>query len=273
MFSPQNIIVNIIVSFCLTGVICLALCGEAGAQKNRSKGQAKKAAPVSSPTPQPEPAVKNEEKYDPGVVVDEKLAVLRLEPSLYSIPLQRMRRGRMVLIYASKEADGVLFYSVGLPPDKRGWVQADAIATTVRRGDDERLVKLIQASEGFEQIERATIFLETYHRSALRPAILLFLGDLIEETAEKLSLEANRRLDKGEMAATGAPVHSFFLNYNGLDRYRRLGIIFLFNVNTRYFHYDGGYWKEIIKDFPLSSESGEAKKRLESLKLKIEKTK
>jgi hypothetical protein len=263
MFSP----INRVVPFCLAGAICLIFVHSINAQKNRSALQTKKPDPAAAKNP----GSKKDEKYTPGTVVDERLAVLRLDPSLYGIPLQRMRRGRTVLIYETREVDGIIFYSVALPPDKRGWVQAEAVATIARRGDDERLVRLIQASDGFERIERGFLFLDTFPKSPLRPAILLFLGDLAEETAEKLSLDANKRLDKNEMSATGAPVYSFFLNYNGLDRYRRLGIIFLFNSNTKYFHYDGEYWKEIIKNFPGSNEAAEAKKRLVSLKEKMEK--
>jgi len=264
MFSP----INRIAPVCLAGAICLIFVHGINAQKNRSALQKKKPAPAAAAAPQPETA--NTEKYAPGTVVDERLSVLRVEPSLSAIPLQRMRRGRTVLISSSREADGVLFYSVMVPPDKRGWVQAEAVATTIRRGDDERLVRLIQASEGFEQVERASIFLETFPASPLRPAMLLYQGDLIEEMAQKLTLDANKRLDKDEMKASSAPLYSFFLNYSGLDRYRRLGIGFLFNANTKYFHYNGECWKELLVGFSNSSEAVEAKKRLESLKQKME---
>ena len=263
MFSP----INRIAPVCLAAAICLVFASGINAQKNRSATQGKKSAPTAAATPDPKT-----EKYAPGTVVDERLSVLRVEPSLYAIPLQRMRRGRTVLIYSSREADGVLFYSVVVPPDKRGWVQAEAVATTIRRGDDERLIKLVQASEGFEQVERASIFLETFTRSPLRPALLLYQGDLVEEMAQKLTIDANKRLDKDEMKATGAPIHSFFLNYSGLDRYRRLGIGFLFNPNTKYFHYNGECWKELLERFPNSNEAAEAKKRLENLRQKMEKT-
>jgi hypothetical protein len=263
MFSP----INRIAPVCLAGAICLIFVHGINAQKNRSALQTKKPVPAATATPRPETA--KTEKYAPGTVVDERLSVLRVEPSLYSIPLQRIRRGRTVMIYSSREADGVLFYSVMVPPDKRGWVQAEAVATTIRRGDDERLIRLIQASEGFEQVERASIFLETFPGSPLRPAILLYQGDLIEDMAQKLTIDANKRLDKDEMKATGAPAFSFFLNYAGLDRYRRLGIVFLFNDNTKYFHYDGECWKELVTRFPDTNEAVEAKKRLESLKQKM----
>ena len=205
-----------------------------------------------------------------AVVVDERLAVLRVEPSFYGRTLQRMRRGRIVTISGLKEADGVTFYRINAAPNGNGWVQAEAVAGKFRRGDDARLAKLVQSSEGFDQIDRAQIFLETFNDSPLRPAILLLMGDLMEETALKLSNEATKRLDRREMAASGAPLHSFYLNYVSLDRYKRLGINFLFNPNAKLFHYDGANWREIIKKSPQSNEAAEAQKRLDSLKEKME---
>ena len=204
-----------------------------------------------------------------AVVIDERLAVLRVEPSFYARSLQRMRRGRIVTISGLKEADGVTFYRINAAPNY-GWVQAEAIAGKFRRGDDARLAKLVQSSDGFEQIDRAQIFLETFNDSPLRPAILLLMGDLMEETSLKLSTEATKRLDRREMAASGAPLHSFYLNYVSLDRYKRLGINFLFNPNAKLFHYDGANWREIIKKSPQSNEAAEARKRLDSLKEKME---
>jgi hypothetical protein len=227
-----------------------------------------------APVPAKKPAAQAPaETATTAVVVDERLAVLRLEPSLYARPIQRMRRGRVLTITGSREADGVIFYRVSVPPRNSGWVQAEAVAGRSRRGDDERLAKLVQASEGFEQIERAMLFLETFPASPSRPPILLLLGDLAEENAAKISQEATRRLNRREMAASGAPIHSFYLNYTSLDRYRRLGINFLFNSNTKMFHYDGAAWKEIIAKFPNSAEAAEAQKRLNSLKEKMERAK
>lgn len=205
-----------------------------------------------------------------AVIVDERLAVLRSEPSFGGRVVQRMRRGRTVSISGTREADGVTFYRINAAPNY-GWLQAEAVAGKFRRGDDARLAKLVQTSEGFEQIERARIFLDTFNDSALRPAILLLVGDLIEETALKLSAEATRRLDRQEMAASGAPLHSFYLSYAPLDRYRRLGINFTFNSNTKLLHYDGASWREIVKKLPQTGEAVEAQKRLDALKEKIEK--
>lgn len=204
-----------------------------------------------------------------GVVIDERLAVLRAEPSLFSKSVLRMQNGRKISVLGSKESDGVMFYRVTAPPNNYGWVQSDAVAGRFRRGDDARLARLVQASDGFEQTERAVIFLETFPDSELRPAILLLHGDLMEEAALKLSSDATRKFDRREMAASGAPLHSFYLNYVSLDRYRRIGINFVFNSNTKLFHYDGAGWREIIKKFPQSAEAVEAQKRIDSLNEKM----
>lgn len=205
-----------------------------------------------------------------AIVMDETLSVLRSKPSLFAEPVQRMHRGRRVQIMGVTEADGVKFYRVSAPPSNSGWVQADAVFGGFRRGDEERLARLVQAADGFDQIELAASFFELYPRSEFRPAILLLYGDLLEEAALKMSKDANSRLKRSEMAASAAPVHSYYLNYVSLDRYRRLGILFLFNPTMRAFHYDGASWREIVDKFPASREATEARKRSESLKAKME---
>ena len=243
-------------SLCFLVILVSAFNAEA--QKRRRPSRFKK--PVAVQTPR--------NASNTAVVVDERLAVLRVEPSFYARSIQRMRRGRVVTISAIKEADGVTFYRVNAVPNN-GWVQAEAVAGKFRRGDDARLAKLVQSSKGFEQIDRARIFLEIFDDSPLRPAILLLVGDLKEETALKLSNQATKQLDRREMAASGAPLHSFYLNYISLDRYRRIGINFVFNSNTKLFHYDGAGWREIIKKFPQSAEAVEAQKRIDSLNEKM----
>ena len=216
-------------------------------------------------------AAKPKISADSAVIIDEKLAVLRMKPSLFAESVQRMRRGRKVQILGEKQADGVLFFRVSVPPNNSGWVQSDAVFGKFRRGDDERLARLVQSSEGFDQLEIAINFLEMYPDSPLRPAILLLFGDLAEETAVKLSRDATRRLDRREMAASGAPLHSFYLNFVSLDRYRKLGVVFLFNSDSKTFHYDGASWREITAKFPQSAEYAEAQKRINSLKENLEK--
>jgi len=240
-----------------------AFCGVASAQTKKPTAQTK---------PRPAATVRSAELGKNGVVVDETLSVLRQEPSLYSVPIHRMQRGRNVQILGVSEADGVKFYKVAAPPTSFGWVQADAVFGKFRPGDDERLARLVQALDGYDQIEAANQYFALYPESKFRSATLLLYGDVIEEIAAKLSKDATSKLKRGEMAASAAPLHSYYLNYVSLDRYRKLGVIFLFNSATKQYHYDGGSWAEIIKKYPGTPEAAEAQKRIDSLKAKMEKT-
>jgi hypothetical protein len=215
-------------------------------------------------------SAKPKELGSTAVVLDETLSVLRVKPSLFADSVQRMRRGRTVKILGVTEADGVRFYRVSAPPHNTGWVQADAVFGRFRENDDDRLARLVRASTGFDQIELAVAFSEVFPASKQQPGILLLLGDLLEDTATKLSKDAGSRLDRREMAASAAPMHSYYLNFNMLDRYRKLGVIFLFNPNTRTYHYEGACWRELIAKFPAASEAAEAQKRVDSLKTKME---
>ncbi|MCA1639338.1 MAG: SH3 domain-containing protein [Acidobacteria bacterium] len=58
-----------------------------------------------------------------AIVVDERLAVLRSEPSLFSKAVLRMQNGRKISVLGSKEADGVTFYRITAPPNNFGWYQ------------------------------------------------------------------------------------------------------------------------------------------------------
>jgi hypothetical protein len=201
-----------------------------------------------------------------AVVVDERLAALRDAPDLSANLLQRMSRGRMVAVKGAKRSpDGVTFYRVAVTRRTGGWIQSEAVVSLVRREDDERLLRLIQNSEDFDRIIRARIFLDLFVRSPLRPTVLMLYGDAAEKAAEKLSRDAVRRLDEKEMAAGGAPVFSYFLNYNGLDRWRKQGAVFIFNAARKQFHYDGAAWRETLRRYPRSPEAVEARKRLDSL--------
>ncbi len=214
--------------------------------------------------------VKKSEIGNTAVVIDETLSVLRTKPSLFASPLQRMRRGRRIQILGMAESDGVKFYKVSAPPSNFGWLQSESVFGKFRASDEGRFARLVQATDGFDQIELAAAFLELYPASRFRPPILLLYGDLLEDAATKLSRDASSRLNRREMAASGAPFHSYYLNFNMLDRYRRLGVTFLFNASTRTFHYNGACWNEIVRKYPVSAESGEAQKRLASLKVKLE---
>ncbi len=176
---------------------------------------------------------------------------------------RRVGRGRLVAVAGARDsADGLTFYRVVLTRRTGGWMQSDALVSPARAGDDARLLRLARGSEDFDRVERARIFLETFPRSPLRPAALLLIGEAAEEAAARLTRDASRRLDAAEMEAGGAPLKSYYLNFNGLDRWRRQGVAFTFDAAAKQFHYDGWAWREILRRHPRSAEAEKARARL-----------
>ncbi len=201
-----------------------------------------------------------------AIVVDERLAVLRDAPSLNARVLQRLGRGRSVTILASKRGtDGITFHRVAVSRRTRGWLQSDAVVTPNRVGDDERLLRLARGSVDFDRLARASLMNEMFPRSPLRVQALMLIGEEAEKSATKLSREARRRLDEKEMTAGGAPRASYFLNYNGLDRYSRLGIAFIYDEAAKAFRYDGATWRELARRYPNSTEAETARAKLKTL--------
>ena len=130
-----------------------------------------------------------------AIVVDERLAALRATPELNGRLVRRLGRGRLVAVRSMKtSSDGIVFFLVNVTSRTHGWIQREAVASTSRAGDDQRLLRLLKASSGFDRIARARIFLDHFPRSPLRPEVLLLLGDTAEEVATKLSTDAARRI-------------------------------------------------------------------------------
>lgn len=201
-----------------------------------------------------------------AIVVDERLAALRSEPTLSATLVRRLSRGREVMLLGRRKAsDGVIFERVAVTRRTRGWVQRDALASPLVIGDDERLLRLIRASDGFVRIARAKLFLDLFPRSPYRPAVLWLLGEAAEQTADVLTREAMRRLPDGEITATGVPAHSYFMNYVGLDRYNRQGVRFVWDRARSRYVYDGACWREIVRRYPRSEEAERARQKLSSL--------
>jgi hypothetical protein len=174
-----------------------------------------------------------------------------------------MSRGALVAIRGEKRnRDGVVFYRVNVNSRTSGWIQRDALVSPWRAGDDARLLRLIKGSEDFDRIVRARIFLENFKSSGFRPEVLMIYAQAAEDIAGRLSRDASRRLDEKEMTAGGAPVFSYYLNFNGLDRYNRQGITFVFDAREKRFRYDGEGWQELVHRYPRSPEAVEARKRL-----------
>jgi hypothetical protein len=178
-----------------------------------------------------------------------------------------MGRGSFVAVKGEKRSrDGVIFCRVIVTSRTAGWVQRDALVSPGRSGDDARLLRLIEGSDDFGRIARARIFLDNFTGSPLRPGVLLIYSQAAEDVAGHLSREAVRRLNEKEMEAGGAPLHSYFLNYSGLDRYNRQGITFIFDAREKRLRYDGEGWQELVHRYPRSPQAAEARKRLESSK-------
>ncbi len=200
-----------------------------------------------------------------SIVVDERLSVLRATPDLSGKLVRRIGRGRFVSVRGKKRSqDGVMFYRVNVTRRTGGWIQREAVVSPWDPGNDERLLRLIKGSDDFDLIARARIFLEAFPRSPARPTVLLLFANAAEQAAIKLSQDASRRLKPEKMKANvAAPMFTYFLNYNGLDRYNRQGI--RFDFDGKGFHYDGAAWREILRRYPKSVEAVEARKRLDAL--------
>lgn len=195
-----------------------------------------------------------------GIVVDERLAALRRTPQLNGPLVRRLSRGRKVAIRGSKTTPaGITFLLVNVTTRTHGWIQREAVASPARAGDDRRLLDLIKASHGFDQIARARIFLDHFPRSPLRPKVLLLLGNAAQAAAAELSHDAAKRLNG---LPNNTPDFTYFLNYSGLDRYNRQRITFIFHRPTKRFHYDGAAWRELIRRYPNTPEALEARNRL-----------
>ena len=194
-----------------------------------------------------------------AVVVDERLAALRSTPDLQGRLVRRLGRGRIVAIRGSRAVgDGVVFYLVNVTSRTHGWIQREAVVSAARAGDDRRLVDLMKASDGFDRIVRARIFLDNFVRSPLRPQVLLLLSDAAEAQAARLSRDAAQRLKEVPRDSE----LSYFLNYTGLDRYNRQRVGFVFDRTTKRFHYDGAALRELLRRYPHSPEAIDARKRL-----------
>lgn len=194
-----------------------------------------------------------------AVVVDERLAALRETPHLDGRLVRRLSRGRLVAIRSARTtSDGITFFLANVSTRTRGWIQREAVVSVSRHGDDQRLLRLVEDSRGFDKISRARIFLDHFPRSSFRPRVLLLLGDSAEKIADKLSTDAARRLKQ----PVEAPEFTYYMNYSGLDRFNRQGVKFVFNQSNKRFHYDGAAWRELIRRFPKTTEAAEARKRL-----------
>ncbi len=196
-----------------------------------------------------------------GYVVDEQFSALRREPALKGRIIQRLRLGRWVAVLNERrQVDGVTFYRVATTRRTRGWLHEWAIVMPARRGDDRRLLELIEQAEGFRRLQLARILIAHFERSPLRPRALVIFAEEAERAAQELTAHLKRRFR--DLDAEVALRRQLYLNDVSLDRYNRLGITFDYDEREDRLRYDGWAYRELLARYPRSAEAALVRERL-----------
>lgn len=211
--------------------------------------------------------------FAPGqraVVFDERLSALRARPDIKAPLKQRMRRGRRVgIIGANTARDGAKFFRVAVSRNTRGWVLADAVIRSGAAADAERLMRLIEeTNDEFTQARLARLCANEFRSTKFAPKALMILGEAAEGAAERLSRDAKRRVGEDDSDAkpnAGLTKRDFMLNYAGLDRYNRIGVMFDYDAASDRIVYDGAAYRELLRRYPRSAEAQAALARLTNL--------
>ena len=217
------------------------------------------------------PAQAKRQVYVPGqrgVVFDERLSALRAQPNIKAPLQQRMRRGRIVGILGSTTGrDGVKFFRVAISRNTKGWVLADAVIRPNHGADAERLMRLIgETRDEFTKARLAKLYAAEFRTTRLAPKALMILGEAAEGAAERLSRDARRRVGSDDSDADlneGLSKRDVMLNYVGLDRYNRIGVMFEYDAASDRIIYDGAAYRELTRRYPRSEEAIDARKKLE----------
>lgn len=198
-----------------------------------------------------------------AVIVDERLSALRTRPDVKAPLEQRLRRGRVVgILGAKKSKEGESFLRVSVTRNTRGWVLAEAVVKAGSAADAERLLKLVEDSDDdFVKARLARLCADEFRATPAAPRCLLKLGETAERVADRLTRDAKRRVGNEEPSA-GLSKRDYFLNFVGLDRYNRIGVLFEFDATAERIVYDGEAYRELAKRYPKSSEVQTAKDKL-----------
>lgn len=186
-----------------------------------------------------------------AMVVDAGLAALRKSPTSQGELKQRLRVGRKLYVLSqTRNRNGQVYYWVAVTRRTRGWIDARALVRSGTRGDDGRLWKLILAeSNHFEQLRLCQIFFNLFKQSKFTPQVLWQLAETAQVEAETLNSRIQRRA-KEAATSENADLATYVENDVGLDRYNRLGIIFLFHPEKQELVYDGWALRQLQKRFP-----------------------
>lgn len=201
--------------------------------------------------------------YLKAFVIDDRLSALRREPGLQSMVIRRLRLGHAVFIVgiSRHQAGQPRFCRVAVTRRTRGWIHESALAVQGRTGEDQRIMKLIEGSDGVDKIALCRILSQRFSQSQLVPRTMLQLGEEAERVAETLSQRTRRRL--AEVRGADASLRDYYLSDAGLDRYSKLGVVFGFNEATGEFVYDGKAYREVVRRFPDGEAASLARQRLE----------
>lgn len=191
-----------------------------------------------------------------AVVVDERLSALRTQPDVKATLAQRLRRGRIVgIVGAKKSKDGEQFLRVSVTRNTRGWVLAQAVVKSGNSADAERLLNLIEdTDDDFVKARLAKLCADEFRSTATAPRCLLKLGEAAERAADRLTRDAKRRAGNEEPNA-GLSKRDYFLNFAGLDRYNRIGVMFDYDAKADRIVYDGEAFRELQRRYPKSAET------------------
>ncbi len=199
-----------------------------------------------------------------AIIVDERLSALRTQPDVKAPLSQRLRRGRVIGIRGAKKSkDGQQFLRVSVTRNTQGWVLAEAVAQSGTAADGERLLKLVEdTNDDFIKARLAKLCADEFRSTPSAPRCLLKLGEAADSAAERLTRDAKRRVGNEEPSA-GLSKRDYFLNFVGLDRYNRVGVIFDYDEKTERIVYDGEAYRELAKRYPKSDDAESARKKLQ----------
>ncbi len=202
-------------------------------------------------------------RYRAAFVINPALAALRREPTPTSLCLRRLRIGRRLYLISAQQHAGIRYYYVALTRRTRGYIDAAAIASAKQKGDDVRLMRVINTATGIEQLQLAQLLTKEFAHSPLCAEALLVEG----REAEKAAVELSQKFIRRSPAVWDAEVEMlrYWLNYSGLDRYSRLGINFRIDEENQRFYYDGAAYRRILQRYPRSPAALTARERLQAL--------
>ena len=180
--------------------------------------------------------------------------------------------GGTVQILAVTQADGVEVLQGRRPADRAaaGYKQTPYSESFERTMRNVLHVSSRLSTDTIRSRRRLSSSRCTRRRKFGPPILFAFWRSARGAAAAKLSKDANSTTRNAPRWPR--PAHRFtviILNFVSLDRYRKLGITFVFNAVDRRYHYDGASWRELVAKFPAANETVEAKKRLDALTAKM----